>query len=85
MTLCLSEKKATRSGKQRENDCKITFAGRCGSMASPYNAASDRNTKKDGGFLLSQNEFVDEWREIQIQSHRRKEKEIQCHNQSKQN
>ena len=29
--------------------------------------------RKDGGFLSSRNEFVDELREVQIPSHRRKE------------
>ena len=35
----------------------------------------DENTRKDGGFLLSQNEYVDELKEIQISSQRRKEKD----------
>ena len=31
--------------------------------------------QKSGAYLLSQNEFVDEWPEIQVPSHRRKDKE----------
>ena len=38
-----------------------------------YRWASEWNTRKTGGFLLSQNEFVDDLREIQISSRRRKE------------
>ena len=72
MTLCSSGRKATRSVKQQENNCKIIFAGRweddnliqCGVTVGH---------RKDGGFLSSRNEFIDELREVQIPSHRRKE------------
>ena len=57
MTLCSLEEKETRSGRE-EDGCRIFFAGRCGTLRISHNAASGWNTKKDGGFPLSQNEFV---------------------------
>ena len=45
MTLCSSGRKATRSGKQQENNCKVMFAGRCGSTTISYNAASGKRTE----------------------------------------
>ena len=75
MTSCSSGRKATRSGTQQENNCKISFAGRCGNTDNFIQCCVRVEHRKDGGFLLSQTEFVDELREIQIPSRRRKEKD----------
>ena len=75
MTLCSSGRKATRSGKQLENNFQITFAGRCGNTTTSNNAVSEWNINKMLGFLLTENDFVDELREIQIPSRRKKEKD----------
>ena len=75
MTSYSSERKATRSGKQQERNCKIIIAGRCGEYDNFLQCGVRVEHQKDGSFLLSQNEFVDELREIQITSQRRKEKD----------
>ena len=65
ITLCSSGRKARRSGKQQENNLKISFAGRCENTTTSYKRQ----------VFSSRNDFVDELREIQIPSLRRKEKD----------
>ena len=51
MTSYSSDRKATRSGKQHERNCKIIIAGRCGSTTAFFNAASGWNTRKTEVFF----------------------------------
>ena len=57
------KKKAMRSGKQQRTNYKIIIDGRCGSTTIFFKCGVRVEHQKDGSFLLSQEEFVDELRE----------------------
>ena len=68
-------KEGNKVWKQQERNCKIIFAGGCGSTTIFPQCGVSVEHQKDGSFLQSQTEFVDELREIKITSQRRKEKD----------
>ena len=75
MTLYSSEEQGTRHGNQQEKKLQDHYRWKMWEHDNFLHCGVRVEHQKDGGFLLSQNEFADELREIQISSQRRKEKD----------